>query len=120
MRIRRIATVAVLTTLLAGVRPLRADAPAWMHNLVNSPLPAHDEKTDAIKLYSEITFTVQGNGKIKRTERHAYRILRPDGRHYGTIYANFDSESKIDSIHGWCIPAQGKDFEVKDKDAIET
>lgn len=96
------------------------NAPQWMHALVNVPLPEHDEKTDAILLLAEDTFTVQGNGKMKRIERRAYKILRPDGRAYGTIYANFDAETKINSIHGWCIPVQGKDYEVKDKEAIET
>lgn len=96
------------------------DAPQWMHALVNVPLPEHDEKTGAVLLLAEDTFTVQGNGKMKRIERRAYKILRPDGRAYGTIYANFDAETKINSIHGWCIPAQGKDYEVKDKEAIET
>jgi hypothetical protein len=27
--------------------------------------------------------------------------------------------SKVTSLHGWCIPAQGRDYEVKDKDAVE-
>ena len=36
------------------------------------------------------------------------------------IKAIFDSRSRIASIHGWCIPATGKEFEVKDRDAIET
>jgi len=91
-----------------------------MHALVNVPLPEHDEKTDAVLLLAENTFTVQGNGKMKRIERRVYKILRPDGRRYGTIQADFDSETKIDSIHGWCIPAQGKDYEVKEKEALET
>jgi hypothetical protein len=112
---------AALLVCLLGAKPARAgDAPAWMHALVSAPLPAHDEKTDAVLLYSEDILSVQGNGKIKRTERRVFKILRPDGRKYGRIYANFDSETKINSIHGWCIPAQGKDYEVKDKDAIET
>ena len=117
------AWAAVLFTLwtLGAARPARAgDAPQWMHALVNVPLPAHDEKTDAVMLYSEEILSVQGNGKIKRTERRVYKILRPDGRKYGKIFADFDSETKINSIHGWCIPAQGKDYEVKDKDALET
>src|SRR5712691_1326567 len=96
------------------------DAPQWMHALVNAPVPAHDEKTDAVLLYSEDTLNVQGNGKIKSTRRRVYKILRPDGRRFGTVRAAFDSETKINSIHGWCIPAQGKDYEIKDKDAIET
>src|SRR5215467_6087868 len=96
------------------------DAPQWMHALVNVPLPEHDEKTNAVLLLAEDTFVVQGDGKMKRIERRAYKILRPDGRRYGTIYANFDAETKINFIHGWCIPSQGKDYEVKDKEAAET
>jgi hypothetical protein len=95
------------------------DAPAWMHALVNAPLPAHDEKTDAVLLYSEDVLNVQANGKIKRAERRAYKILRPDGKGYGTVRVSFDSETRITNIHGWCIPAQGKDYEVKEKEASE-
>lgn len=114
--------LAALVLLLVGLTPsARAgDAPSWMHALVNVPLPEHDEKTDAVLLLAEDTFTVQGNGKMKRIERRVYKILRPDGRRYGTVRADFDSETKINFIHGWCIPAQGKDYEVKDKDAMET
>lgn len=114
--------LAALVLLLVGLAPsARAgDAPSWMHALVNVPLPEHDEKTDAVLLLAEDTFTVQGNGKMKRIERRVYKILRPDGRRYGTVRADFDSETKINFIHGWCIPAQGKDYEVKDKDAMET
>jgi hypothetical protein len=96
------------------------DAPQWMHAVANVPLPAHDEKTNAVLLYSEDVLSVQSNGKIKKVERRVYKILRPDGRQYGTVHASFDAETKINSIHGWCIPAQGKDYEIKDKDAIET
>ena len=114
--------LAVLIVSLPGiVAPARAgDAPQWMRALVNVPLPEHDEKTNAVLLLAEDTFAVQGNGKMKRIERRVYKILRPDGRGYGTAFANFDSETKINSMHGWCIPAQGKDYEVKEKDAVET
>lgn len=96
------------------------DAPQWMHAVANATLPAHDEKTNAVLLYSEDVLSVQANGKLKKIERRVYKILRPDGRHFGTIHAHFDAETKINSIHGWCIPAQGKDYEIKDKDAVET
>lgn len=96
------------------------DAPAWMRALTGVPLPAHDEKTDAVLLYSEDVLNVQANGKIKSATRRAYKILRADGRAYGLIRATFDSETRITGIRGWCIPAQGKDYEVKDKEVIET
>ncbi|MDP9340192.1 MAG: DUF3857 and transglutaminase domain-containing protein, partial [Acidobacteriota bacterium] len=95
------------------------DAPAWMHNLVNAPLPEHDDKTDAVLLYSEYVLTAQPNGKIKGTERAAYKILRVGGKRFGMVRLYFDADTRISALHGWCIPAQGKDYEVKDKDAAE-
>ncbi|OLE13380.1 MAG: hypothetical protein AUG89_05260 [Acidobacteria bacterium 13_1_20CM_4_56_7] len=96
------------------------DAPQWMHAVVNAPLPAHDEKTNAVLLYSETNVTVQSTDKIKTVVRRAYKILRPDGRDVGFAVVPFNSPSeKVNGLHGWCIPAQGKDYEVKDKDAIE-
>ena len=121
--VRWSAWAAVACVLWAAGLPSAArggDAPQWMHALVNAPLPAHDEKTDAVLLYSEDIVNVQGNGKIKSIERRAYKILRPGGREHGTVLAHYDAETRITNIHGWCIPAQGKDYEVKDKDVIET
>src|SRR5438270_5820754 len=95
------------------------DAPSWMHAQVSAPLPAHDEKTDAVLLYSETNVNVISADKIRTTVRRAYKILRPSGREYGTVIVFPNSNRKITSLHGWCIPAQGKDYEVKDKDGAE-
>src|SRR5580693_7234453 len=114
------AAVATMWTVGLPCSARGADAPQWMHAVVNAPLPAHDEKTNAVLLYSEDVLSVQSNGKIKKLERRVYKILRPDGREYGVVRADFDAESKINNMHGWCIPSQGKDYEVKVKDAIET
>src|SRR2546425_1835568 len=121
-RIRRVLYLAGLFfSLLVTVPTARCwDAPQWMHAVANAALPQHDEKTSAVLLYSEDLLSVQSNGKVKKVERRVYKILRPDGRRYGTFRADFDAETKINNIHGWCIPAQGKDYEVKEKDAIET
>ena len=120
--ILRIAVLAVIgASLLASVPPVAAggDAPVWMHALVNAPLPQHDEKTDAVQLYSERIVTVQSADRIKMLVRAAYKILRPGGRDLGTVVVPFDSMEKITSLRAWCIPAQGKDYEVKDKDGAE-
>ena len=105
--------------LLGGVPCVAGDAPPWMHAQVNVPLPAYDDKTDAVLLYSETDVAVVSADKIKTTVREAYKILRPDGRGRGIVYVEFDPDRKIRSFHGWCIPGQGKDYEVKDKDAVE-
>jgi Domain of Unknown Function with PDB structure (DUF3857)/Transglutaminase-like superfamily len=111
----------VLTCILGwAVAARAADAPQWMHAVVNAPLPSHDEKTDAILLYSETNVNVISADKIKTVERRVYKILRPEGRHLGTAVAYFNSPGeKINWMRGWCIPVQGKDYEVKDKEALE-
>jgi len=91
-----------------------------MHALAGAPLPSHDEKTDAVLLYSETNVTVLSDDKIKTHVREAYKILRPEGRAHGYVFVYFHSPAqKVTSLHGWCIPAQGKDFEVKEKDAVD-
>jgi len=50
---------ALLVSLLGMIVHARAgDAPQWMHALVNAPLPEHDEKTNAVLLLAEDTFSV--------------------------------------------------------------
>ena len=100
-------------------RTFAGDAPGWMHALVNAPLPAHDEKTDAVLLYSEENVTVLSADKVKTTVRQAYKILRPGGREYGTVEVPFNQHSRVNWVKGWCIPAQGKDYEVGNKEAVE-
>ena len=84
--------------------------PAWMRVPANLPLPAYDEKTDAVRLYAEKTVTVASGDKIKTQVRGVYKILRPSGREHGIVVVSFTSYQKITSLHGWCIPAQGKDY----------
>src|SRR5579864_6216009 len=116
----RWAVLLVSIGVAAYAPPLAAgDAPQWMHALVNAPIPAHDVKTDSVLLYSETSVNVISSDKIKTTVREAYKILRPKGRERGTVIVFLNSNRKVTSLHGWCIPAQGKDYEVKDKEAVE-
>jgi Domain of Unknown Function with PDB structure (DUF3857)/Transglutaminase-like superfamily len=119
MRTHRLIWILLLAASCASPAFAGSDAPQWMHALVNAPIPTHDEKTDAVKLYSETTVSVQSEDKIKRTVRVAYKILRPSGRHYGEVFVHFNSSEKISNLRGWCIPASGKDFEVKEKEGAE-
>jgi len=112
--------VGIVSVVGYSALALAGDAPQWMHALVNAPLPSHDEKTTAVLLYSETNVHVLSTDKIKTVERRAYKILRPDGREYGIVRIPFRSPGqKINGLHGWSIPAVGKDYEVKDKEALE-
>src|SRR5262249_17450072 len=109
----------IAVALLAALPSRAADAPSWMHAAATAPVPAPDDKTDPVILYSDRVVTVQSADKIKTHVRIVYKILRPGGRDYGIVAVPFNAHSKITALRGWCIPAQGKDYEVKDKEAVE-
>jgi transglutaminase-like putative cysteine protease len=111
--------VAVCAFGLVPRAAANSNAPSWMHAQVGIALPAYDEKTDAVLLYSATDVTVLSAAKIRTHVREVYKILRPEGRERGTVAVSFNPDRKITSLHGWCIPVQGKDYEVKDKDAID-
>jgi hypothetical protein len=71
-------------------------------------------------LYEEENLTVLSTDRFRTTVRRAYKILRPEGREFGTVAVVFNSlNEKVPSIHAWCIPAAGKDYEVTDKDGAQ-
>src|SRR5882672_5666985 len=121
-RQRRAGALVIACAALLTTAPLAyaGDAPPWMRSLPSVALPVHDDKDAAVQLYSEKILNVGSNGKMKTVLRVAYKILRPDGKGYGIARAYFDSETQITGMRGWCIPAQGKDYEVKEKDSIES
>ena len=89
--------IPVLVAFILMCTPLFAahnEAPEWMHALASAPVPAHDEKTDAVLLYSEQNLTVLSADKFRTTFRRAYKILRPEGREYGTVAIPFNSLNK--------------------------
>ena len=90
-----------------------------MHAAASAPLPSYDPKTNAVLIYSEDITTVMPDGKMKGTERRAYKILRPDGRQYAVAQAYISNDTRLGMMRAWCIPQSGKDYEVKDKDAVD-
>ncbi len=84
------------------------------------PLPSYPEDTNAVVLLDEQATTVNESGEIETFFRQAYKILRPGGRSRGIVAVYFDSETQLTSLKGWSITAAGRDYEVKEKDAVET
>jgi len=101
-------------------RPAAAvDVPTWLRQAAKETLPSVTPETIAVILYDERETTVQNNGEVETTYRGAYLILRPAGKDLGILKIPFDNETKITWMKAWCIPKEGKEYEVKEKDAIE-
>jgi len=119
-RSRRAALITLVLTLAAGFQPLLASAPDWLRAAAQAPSAKYTEDTDAsVLLDSQIT-TITESGEARTLYRRAYRILRPEGRKYGMVSIPFDPDTRLDHLRAWSISPDGKDYEVGDKDSVET
>jgi hypothetical protein len=110
----------LLLTALLGAPPAAGGVPDWLRQAAAEALPKYPADTQAVVLLDEQVTTVSENGEISTVYRRAYKILRPEGRSRATTAVFFDNDTKLTFLKGWSIPAQGKEMEVKEKDAIET
>ncbi|HEY6348469.1 MAG TPA: DUF3857 and transglutaminase domain-containing protein [Candidatus Angelobacter sp.] len=97
-----------------------AGTPDWLRSVANQPLPKYSDDTNAVIVLDEQWTSVDHEGEIKTLYRRAYRILRPEGRKYGTFAVYFDEETRLTYLKAWSVSAQGTEYEVKEKDAVET
>lgn len=115
----RTARGALLSSLFLLPHCVFADAPEWMRAAARGTLPSYDAEAKAVMLLDEQITSVRENGEVRSTYRRAYKILRPEGRSLAKVVVPFDNETRITYLKAWAIPAQGKEFEVKEKDALE-
>lgn len=117
------AFAAALLALGPGAsRALADNAPGWMHAAAADSMPPSSKDAVAAVLLDETITTVKDNGDVETVRRRVYKILRPEARTsvgIGYILVHFDKDTRITSLKGWTIPANGKDYEVKEKDSAE-
>ncbi|MGD0920566.1 MAG: DUF3857 and transglutaminase domain-containing protein [Terriglobia bacterium] len=110
----------LLLSVLFSASQALGGVPDWLRAAARAPLPSYPNDTKAVVLLNEHVTTVKDNGEIETSYRHAYKILRPEGREYGTIGVYFDPETRLTYLKAWSISARGDEYEVKEKDAVET
>jgi Domain of Unknown Function with PDB structure (DUF3857)/Transglutaminase-like superfamily len=118
----RISFGAFFVATVAAATIHAADIPAWLREAAQqaaASASAPNGDANAVILYDEQETNVKDSSDIETTYRRAYLILRPEGKRDGTLRIPFDAQTKIQSIRGWCLPKVGKEYEVKDKDAME-
>ena len=105
----------LLTTFSAAAD----DVPTWLREAARDATSSKESDAKAVILYDEQQTTVKDNGEVETLYRRAYLIQRTEGRDYGKLFVPFDSQTRITSIKAWCLPKQGKEYSVKEKDAAE-
>jgi len=115
------AMVALAAVAFLASAPARADVPPWLRSAASASIPKYPDDTQAVLLYDETTVVVKDAGEVHAIHRRVYRILRPGGRDRGVFDVSFGRDTKILNMKAWSLPAGGgKEYEVKEKDAVET
>ena len=114
-----LAGITLLCLLWGNPMHARAGVPDWLRSANRSVLPKYPEETNAVILFDEQLTTVNDNREIKTLYRRAIKILRPEGREMGKVVVYFDGETRLTYLKAWGITAQGQEYEVKEKDAVE-
>lgn len=114
-----LSAIATVSTLAPAARA--DNAPDWMRTASHDTLPDYPKDAVAVTLFEDEQITVKDNGDIERHYRVVYKLLRPESRRqYDAAFANFDNDTKISFFKAWTITADGKEFELKEKDSMET
>jgi Domain of Unknown Function with PDB structure (DUF3857)/Transglutaminase-like superfamily len=112
----------ILILVCAATLPGADSVPDWVRAAAREPLPAAMPKdAKAVVLYNEQVITVHDSGEVELLFRSVSKILRHEGSEsYHRVTVPFADDEKILSLKGWTLPADGKEFAVKEKDSIET
>jgi uncharacterized protein DUF3857/transglutaminase superfamily protein len=117
---KAINTALLLLTLIVVPAFANAEVPEWLRQVAKQPNKAYADDVEAVVLLDDQTTIVKDNGEIVKRGRRVVRILRPEGRNAAVFGVPFDNETKINYIHGWSITSRGQEYEVKDRDAMES
>jgi len=109
----------VITLALPNARAF-AGTPEWLKQVAQAPLPTFPQDTNAVVLLDERLTAVSPAGEVRTTYRKAFKILRPEGHSRGIVYVYFDSDTRLTSLKAWSISSRNEEYEVNERDAVET
>ena len=98
-------------------------APDWARNAMHIAVPVAtivaDREINAVVLLREDTLTVNAAGRGVVYHREVRKILRPQGKEFGTVGIAYDAHSKVEFLHVWTIHPDGQEFSVRNRDIVD-
>ena len=114
----RLAAVALFAFTAAAA--WAASPPPWVKAAIPATLPEWTKKASAVVLLDETRLVVAGAGEIATRHRRVVRVQTNAGRDHAYAAVYFDDDTKLKYLRGWSIDAKGNEYEVKERDAVET
>ena len=118
--ISRAIRAAALTAGITSSALAAGHAPDWLQAVARVPVENYPSGTAGVELLNETVITVNDSGEVRTLHRRAYKILTSAGRHLASAAIHFDSETTIAGLRGWNITPGGEEYQVSDRDAVES
>ena len=118
-RLRRYLLPLALASCVALPAFAKDQVPDWVKQAAAQPLRAYPPRTDAVVLLDDHTYTIAPDGTRIDHVRRVVKVLRPQGRKYATMFADFDNGQKLRSMHVWSMDASGHEYAPKDNELTE-
>lgn len=109
----------VLLALIAFANAALAKTPPWVREAIPAQLPEAKD-AGAIVLLDDTSVKIESDGTWSTRYRRVVKILTAAGRDHGTAMVWFGGNTKLRSLRAWSIDAAGAEYEVKERDAVET
>lgn len=116
---RGLLTLLLGTAFFAPIACWAESIPDWMRVAIQRPIPAGMASAKAVVLLSETAFSVRENGDMYSTNRRVVKIQQTSGLSEARQALHFDGETRIVSFKGWSIDPSGREYALKEKDAVE-
>jgi hypothetical protein len=118
-RSAQFAAGALCLALFSANAYAKDQVPDWVKAAPPHLLEADAKNADALVLLEETTYTVSPDGTMIEHVRKVVRILRPQGRRYGRMFASYNTGSKLRYMHLWSIGPDGHEYAVKDSELTD-
>lgn len=118
--VRRASLCAIAALVLLPLPLLAKDqVPEWVRQAAAQTMPSYPARTDAVVLLDDHTYTIGADGTKVEHVRRVVKVLRPQGRDYGELGAEFSDGQKLKSLHLWSIGADGHEYAVRDNEMTD-
>jgi hypothetical protein len=117
VQLTRICFLAAIWLIIPG--GLLAGAPAWLREAAQIA-PKIEGAPKEVAILDEQATTVSQGGEVKTLFRRAYRILRPLGDDGQVVAVPINNETQLTLLKAWILFPDAKEYELKERDAIET
>ncbi|MEA2491362.1 MAG: hypothetical protein QOH21_3154, partial [Acidobacteriota bacterium] len=113
--------VAAVLAVFALATAAHAAVPAWVREAIPAQLPPSAKDARAIVLLDATSLELQASGMMVTTSRRVTTIHTAAGREENSYAAvPVSKQYKARSLKAWTIDARDTEYEVKERDTIET